>query len=153
MNRAQTYLFLKMFEKGIALNREIYADFLQLDPSGNNKPTINVAVNLLSCFVNEKMINEHSVEARTLARKTVPVARRLLGTEYDGFLQLRSLEALALFLPDDAALDDVRLAVEILEETTRTSRQVMGSSHQLTKHRAELLAQARFRLSLFPPRA
>ena len=85
--------------------------------------------------------------------KIVPVARRSLGAENENFLQLRSYEAMALFLPDNASLDDVRQAVEILEEATRTSRQVMGSSNELTKRLEDGLAHARFKLSLLPLRA
>ena len=44
---------------------------------------------------------------------------------------MRFFYADALYLDDDATLDDLREAVETLEETERTGRRVLGSAHPL----------------------
>ena len=38
----------------------------------------------------------------------------------------------ALYRDPDATLDDLREAVQVLEETTRTARRVLGSAHPIT---------------------
>ena len=55
-------------------------------------------------------------EAKTLLRKTVPVARRTLGENARITLKMQWVYAAALFNDTDATLDDLREAVTTLEE-------------------------------------
>ena len=71
-------------------------------------------------------------EAKSLTRKTMPVARRVLGDHNSMMLRMRWSYARALCQADHATLDDLREGVTTLEDTTRIARRVLGSSHPLT---------------------
>ena len=68
-------------------------------------------------------------EAKTLLRKTMPVARRVLSESNDTTLRMRWVYAKALYLDPAATLDDIREAVTTLEDTARTARRVLGGAH------------------------
>ena len=59
----------------------------------------------------------------------MPVARRILGDSHDITLGMRSTYAQTLYKADGATLDDLREAVDTLEETERTARRVLGGAH------------------------
>ena len=65
-------------------------------------------------------------------RKTIPIARRILGEGNELTLTMRWIYAEALYKDDGATLDDLREAVTTLEETERTARRVLGGAHPLT---------------------
>ena len=65
-------------------------------------------------------------------RRTVPVARRVLGDGDILTLKLRKNYAKALYEDPGATLDDLREAVTTLEEAERTARRVLGGAHPLT---------------------
>ena len=71
-------------------------------------------------------------EAKSVLRKTIPVARRVLGESTDLVLALRWNYAQTLYKDNDATLDDLREAVETLEDTGRIARRVLGGAHPLT---------------------
>ena len=71
-------------------------------------------------------------EARSLLRKTIPVARRVLGENDRLALKMRWAYACAPSLDDGATVDDLRESVKTLEETVPTARRVFGGGHQLT---------------------
>ena len=68
-------------------------------------------------------------EAKSLLRKTIPVARRILGDGDSLTLKMRWVYAQSLYRDDDATLDDLREAVSTLEDTERTARRVLGGAH------------------------
>ena len=68
-------------------------------------------------------------ETRALLRKTIPVARRVLGEGHKLTLMMRWYYAAALCEDPGAALKDLREAVATLEETERTARRVLGGAH------------------------
>ena len=72
-------------------------------------------------------------EAKALLRKTLPVARRVLGENKEVTLGMRRNYAEALYDDPSATLDDLREAVTMLEDTARTARRVLGGSHPLTE--------------------
>ena len=74
---------------------------------------------------------ERFEEARSLLRKTMPVARRVLGDSNDLTLKLRWKYAGALYLDSGATLDDLREAVTTLEDTERIARRVFGGAHPI----------------------
>ena len=65
-------------------------------------------------------------------RKTMPVARRVLGESHELTLKMRSIYAQALCLDTSATLDDLREAVTTLEDAVQIARRVFGSTHPLT---------------------
>ena len=66
-------------------------------------------------------------------RKTMPVARRVLGECSDTTLVLRMNYAKAFYHDAPAAtLDDLREAVTTLEDAERIARRVFGGAHPLT---------------------
>ena len=71
-------------------------------------------------------------EAKSLLRKTMPVARRVLGESHDLTLRMRWSYAGALYEDNGATLDDLREAVTTLEDTARIARRVLGGAHPLT---------------------
>ena len=62
-------------------------------------------------------------------RKTVRVARRVLGENHADTLRPRSTYAEALYRDGDATLDDLSEAVTTLEDTERIARRVLGGGH------------------------
>ena len=88
-------------------------------------------------------------EAKSVLRKTIPVARRVLGESTDLVLALRWNYAQTLYLDADATLDDLCEAEETLEDTERIARRVLGGAHpvvvgielHLRKSRAALRAR------------
>ena len=68
-------------------------------------------------------------EAKSLMRRTVPVARCVLGDSNDVTFRARRAYAVALYKDPDATLDDLREAVTTLEDTERTARRVLGGAH------------------------
>ena len=71
-------------------------------------------------------------EAKSLLRRAIPVARRVLGEGNELVLGMRANYATALYNDDDATLDDLREAVTTLEDTERIARRVLGGNHPLT---------------------
>ena len=90
-------------------------------------------------------------EAKSLLRKSTPVARRLLGDSYDTTLRTRSIYAQALYSDPGATLDDLREALTTLEETARTARRVLGGAHPDTTAIEGALRNARAALGAREP--
>jgi len=74
----------------------------------------------------------HFQETKSLLRRTIPVARRVLEEGDALTLKIRSLYADALFADPGATLDDLREAATTLGETHRTARRFLGSAHPET---------------------
>ena len=71
-------------------------------------------------------------EARSLLRRTIPVARRVLGESNQVMLKMRSMYAKTLYWDTSATLDDLREAVATNEEIERIARRVLGGAHPVT---------------------
>ena len=82
-------------------------------------------------------------EAKELLRRTVPVARRVLGESHDVTLRMRWCYPMALYNNPAATLDDLHEAVMTLEDTERVARQVLGAAHPITTGLETNLRQAR----------
>ena len=82
-------------------------------------------------------------EAKSLLRKTLPVARRVFGKEASNTLKMRSVYAAALYRDDGATLDDLREAVTTLEELAPIARRVIGGAHPVIGWIGNLLRNAR----------
>jgi hypothetical protein len=72
---------------------------------------------------------ERFEEIKALLRKTIPVARRVLGDNGSLVFQMRKAYAQSLYMDADATLDDLHEAVTALEETERVAKRVLGGAH------------------------
>ena len=82
-------------------------------------------------------------EAKSLLRKTMPLARRVLGDNNDFTLSMKETYAMALYRNTGATLDDISEAVTTFEEVERIARQMLGGSHPYTEGIAGDLREAR----------
>ena len=82
-------------------------------------------------------------------RKTMPVAQRVLGKLHEITIKMLWAYVETLYEDDNATLDDLRKAVNTLEDAARDARRVYGSAHpfaegcefHLQKSRAVLAAR------------
>ena len=103
------------------MRRDVYSGYSGLYGEENNQ-TLSTANNLAGMLCSLK----HFEEAKSLMRKTMPVARRVLGEGHDLMFTMSTVYAASLYEDSAATLDDLREAVETLEEIERTGRRVLG---------------------------
>jgi predicted TIM-barrel fold metal-dependent hydrolase len=108
------------------MRRDVYSGYSRLYDEENNQ-TLSTANNLAGMLCSLK----HFEEAKSLMRKTMPVARRVLGEGHDLMFTMSTVYAASLYEDSAATLDDLREAVTTLEDTARTARRVFGSDHPL----------------------
>ena len=87
-------------------------------------------------------------EAKSLLRKIVPVARRVLGEGHRVTLKTRWSYGLTLYMDPGATLDDLNEAVTTLEDARRIALRVFGGAHPVTGGLGRDLCKARFTLSI-----
>ena len=137
-NLASSYEALGRNEEAMNLQQDVYSGCLRVNGEEHYDTLLaanNYAVSLFGL--------DRFEEAKLLVRKTMPVARRILG-ENDGLvLMMRSIYGTALYDDPAATLDDLREAVSTLEDAGRTARRVLGGSHPLTKNIEGTLQNAR----------
>jgi len=119
---------LERFEEALLLRQHVYSRRLKLNGE-EHAETIGAAI----CHVNLLNDLKRFEEAKALLRKTMPVARRVLGESHELTLRVRTNYAQTLYKVDGATLDDLREAVTTLEETDRIARRVLGGVHPYTK--------------------
>ncbi len=121
--------------------RDVYSGRLKLHGEENIN-TIAAAHNYATTLLALKRFEE----AKSLLRKMMAVARRVVGENHEITLRMKWNYAEALY-SDDATLGDLHEAVTTLEETGRTARRVFGSEHPLTKGIERALRESRAALS------
>ena len=109
------------------MRQEVYSGHLKLNGE-EAEETFREALNYSSSLVDLKRFEV----AKALLRKTMPVARRVLGPEHRLAFKMRWVYARALYEDDRATLDNLREAVATLEDAGRTARRVFGGAHPLT---------------------
>ena len=115
-------------EKAIIMEREVYSGRLEL--SGEEHPlTLQAAYNYAGSLIQLLRLKE----AKSLLRRTTPVARRVFGETHEVTLRMRGVYAKSLYEDDDATLDNLREAVTALGELEPYARRVLGGAHPLTK--------------------
>jgi hypothetical protein len=137
-NVANSYQLLGRPEEALPLRRGVYSGRLKLLGEENGE-TLSAALNYAASLLGLQRFEE----ARSLLRKTIPVARRVLGESKDTTLRMRSIYATALYNDPGATLDDLREAVTTFEELVRTARRVFGGAHPLTEVMESQLRNAR----------
>jgi tetratricopeptide (TPR) repeat protein len=125
-NLAMTYRALGRHEEALRMRRDVYSGYLKL--FGEHQLTLVATNNYALSLIDLK----RSKEAKSLLRKAMPVARRVLGENVETTLRMRWYYASVLCNDTGATLDDLREAVELLEDTARTARRVLGGAHPIT---------------------
>ena len=90
---------------------------------------------------------EHFKDAKSLMRKVLPVARRVLGEGNDLMIRMSRTYAMAIYRDAGATLDGLREAVTTLKDLERTARRVLGGEHPLTKSFGKSLRNSRAALA------
>ena len=127
-NLAITYEDLGRREEALRLERDIYFGRVKLNGE-EHEQTLLAANN----YAWDLVVLQRFEETKVLLRKTMPVARRVLGESHDLTLTLKKVYADSLYEDDSATLNDLREAVTTLEDAARTARRVLGSSHPTTE--------------------
>jgi len=109
------------------MRRDVYSGWLELFGE-EHEDTLREASNYAAALGKLRRFEE----AKSLLRRTLPVARRVLGETHVEGLKLRWTYAETLYKDDGATLDDLREAVTTFEDMERTSRRVLGGAHPIT---------------------
>ena len=125
-NLSITYERLGRLEEAMRMKRDVYSGWLRLHGE-ESAESLTAAANYAAAL----QLSLRIEEAKSLLRKTMPVARRARGESHIITLRMRIIYACALYEPDDATLVDLREAVTTLEETERIARRVLGGEHPL----------------------
>ena len=137
-NLANTYKALGRLEEAIRMRREVYSGWLKLKGEEHYdtlREANNYAMNLLDL--------RRFKEVKAFLRKTMSVARRVLGEGNDTTLRLRCIYGQSLYRNDVATLDDLREAVATLEDAGRTAQRVLGGTHPVAMGIEAALRRAR----------
>ena len=133
-----TYGQLGQHERALQLKRDVHSGRLKLD--GEEDEMTLIAANNYATSLGKLQRFE---EAKPLLRKTLPVARHVLGESHELSLKMRWYFAWALYEDPAAMLDDIREAVTTLVDAGRIARRVLGSAHPVTEDIVWQLGQAR----------
>ena len=123
-NLATTYEMNGRINDALQLEKDAYSGHLRLFGEENTE-TLGAAHNYAGTLKDLKRFEE----AKSVLRKTLPVARRVLGDFHEITLRMRSCYAQTLYKDYGATLDDLRKAVTTLEDLARTRRRVLGGAH------------------------
>ena len=126
-NLAGSYGTLGRLEEALRIQRDVYYGHVKLNGEGHLE-SLGAANNYATTLIR---LNRYQ-EVKSVLRKTMPVARRVLTESHELTLRMGRLYARALFEDPSATLDHLREAVATLEEIERTARRVMGGAHPLT---------------------
>jgi tetratricopeptide (TPR) repeat protein len=125
-NLANSYQFLGRLEEALPLRRDVYSGHVNLKGE-EHEDTLGEANNYANCLI----LLQRFEEAKSLLRKMIPVARRVLGESHELTLKMQCAYAQSLYRNTAATLDDLREAVETLEDAEQTARRVLGGAHPL----------------------
>ena len=125
-NLANTYHCLGRLEKALRMRREVYTGTSKLWGE-EHRETLHEASNYSVALLHL----EHFQEAKALLRKSIPIARRVIGENHDITLRTRTVYAMTLYMDTGATLDDLHEAVTTIQDTGRIARRVFGGAHPL----------------------
>ena len=126
-NLAGTYQALGRHEDALRMRQNVYSRRLKLN--GEERCTVTAAI----CYASTLKDLNRFEEIKSLMRKIMPVARRVVGESHELTLRVKWNNARALYEDPSATLDDLREALTTLEEVERTARRVLGGAHPLTE--------------------
>ena len=137
-NLASTYRSLGRLEDCLRMQGNVYSGTLKL--YGEEHGDTLVDANNYAITLSEL---ERYAEAKSLYRKTIPVARRVLGESHDLTLKMMMNYGGALLLDPGATPDDLREVVTTFEDAGQIARRVLGSAHPTTRALEGNLREAR----------
>jgi hypothetical protein len=137
-NLATTYDAIGRHEDSLRMTREVYAGTLKLE--GAEHECTLLEANNYACSLAQL---ERYKEAKSLLRRTIPVARRVHGDGHRLTLGLRKIYAKTLINDESTTLDDFREAVTTIEDNARVTRRVFGGAHPATRSVERDLQDAR----------
>ena len=140
-NLAMTYRNLGRFEEANRMERAVYSGYLKLNGEQDSY-TLQAANN----YAGSLLALQRCEEARSLLRRTIPVARRVFGENNELTLKMRWIYGQSFYRDEGATLDHLREAVTTLEDLERTARRVLGSAHPVTAAIERNLQKARIML-------
>ena len=141
-NLACSYHALGRLEEALRTERDIYFGWLK-----HNGGEGNFALLAGNNYANSLNSLGRFEEARSLMRKIMPVAQRVLGESDATTLRIGYNYARALYIDPDAPLDALSEAVTRLENLERTARRVLGGAHPLAVDFEDELRNARAALA------
>ena len=118
--------------------RDVYSGRLKLFGE-EHEQTFSAAGN----YANSLLGLKRHQEVKSLLRKTMPVARRVLGDKDRLTLKMRWQYASALYNDNGATLDDLRESVETLESVAPLWKRVFGEAQPETPRVELALKDAR----------
>jgi hypothetical protein len=137
-NLAGAYESIGRHDCALRLRREVYSGTLRLHGDHHG-----LSLSAANSYTASLATLRRYEEARSLWRKTMPVARRVLGESNMLTLQMRLNYAEVLCRDPGSTLDDVREAVTTYEDVGRIARRVLGSAHPLAAQIERELQQSR----------
>ncbi len=112
--------------EALQMKRDVYHGYLKLHGEAHAH-TLQAVTNYSATLITLQRYKE----AKSLLRKTVLVARSVLGEGDEVGLGMRANYALALANDPGVTIDDLREAVTTLEEIEPTARRVLGGAHPI----------------------
>ena len=140
-NLVCSYEKLGRIEEALQMRRDIYSGRLKLN-GDSHEETLLAANNYAYSLIGLKRFEG----SKSVLRKSILVARRVLGESNNTALRLRlSWNYARALYEDGATLDDLNLreAITTLDDTDRIARRVLGGSHPLTAQIEQELQIAR----------
>jgi hypothetical protein len=125
-NFANSYGRLGRLEEALLMQQGVYSGRVKLHGE-EHFTTLIAAYNYASSLV----VLGRFEETKVLLRKTIPMARRVLGECHDITIKMRWIYGGALYQDPGATFDDLREAVTTLEDTVQIARRVLGGAHPL----------------------
>ena len=141
-NLAITYQALGRLKEASRIQLDVYDGYLKL----NGEEHIN-SLGAASNYATNLLEPGRFDEAKSLMRKTMPVAQRVLGESHELTLRMRWTYAVALNNDPSATLDDLREAVSTLEDAERIGRRVLGGENPTAVTIGEALKISRAKLA------
>ena len=125
-NLACTYELVGRLEEALSMERDVYSGRLRL----NGEEHIH-SLMAANNYANGLLTLQRYAEAKALMRKTIPLARRVLGESDTLNFKMRKICATALYEDPAATRGELREATTTLEDLERTTRRVLGGAHPL----------------------
>jgi tetratricopeptide (TPR) repeat protein len=137
-NLANSHDALGQREEAVKIYRDVYSGRLKLNGK-DHRETCRAASNYATCLIDLQRFEE----AKSVLRKTVRVARRVLGENDETTIVMRCNYAKSLYREPGATLDDLREAVTTLKDNEPIARRVFGGAHPHFLYVERLLHNAR----------
>lgn len=119
---------LGRWEQALRIRQDVYSGSLKLYGEEHRETHIDA-----SNYAATLCLLLRFEEAKSLLLKNLPVARHVFGESDRITLRMRTIYAEALYEDTGAALEELREAVNTIEDTVRIARHVFGSAHPTVK--------------------